>query len=247
MDTNRFIKQPEAPNGKLRLLSLYGDLPASVRARWAAAMIARLAGPRWQTTSEMWKIDSLKVGAPIREMITNDAADADVIIVAASSLTQSEPALIQWINSWEACKNNHLFPGLIVGLLGDEETTKVDLNCVVKPLIHVAQLADRDFIWHLMENGAMNDSSWLADSVQDLLARKLWFEVFGKALQRLTTAGGVNADAPSPAPGQNHVQATETKHRLVRDDDVAFQRNGETTHPGTQTPPQLSLARPFLA
>lgn len=62
-------------NEKLRLLSLYADLPASVRARATAGLIAILAGPCWQTTSEMWKIDSLQIGAPIREMISDDAVN----------------------------------------------------------------------------------------------------------------------------------------------------------------------------
>lgn len=178
-------KEATVMNGKLHLLSLYGDLPASVRARWAAGTIARLAGPYWQTNSEMWKIDSLQVSEPIRQMITNDAVDADVIIIAASSLAQSKPVLIQWLNSLEACKNCHPFSGLLVGLLGDDEANAADLGCVVKPLIHFAQVADRDFIWHWMENSATNDSNWLADSVNELLSRKLWFEFFGNALRRL--------------------------------------------------------------
>ena len=194
MQTNVFAKEVAATNGKLHLLSLYGDLPASVRARWAAGAIARLAGPLWKTTSEMWKIDSLQVSAPIREMITNDAANADVIIVAASSFSQSEPVLIQWLESLKDCKGNRPacvaeaiceppsrsttarrrpVPGLLVGLLGDEEeTTTMNLNIVVKPLLHCAQQTDRNFVWYSMENGAMRNSDWLADSVNDLLARK---------------------------------------------------------------------------
>jgi hypothetical protein len=173
MQTNVFAKEVAVTNGKLHLLSLYGDLPASVRARWAAGAIARLAGPLWKTTSEMWKIDSLQVSAPILEMITNDAANADVIIVAASSLAHSEPALIQWLESLKDCKGNRPVPGLLVGLLGDEEeTTTMNLNMVVKPLLHCAQQTDRNFVWYSMENGAMRNSDWLADSVNDLLARK---------------------------------------------------------------------------
>ena len=178
------------PNGKLHLLLLYGDLPASVHARWLAGKIAKLAGRHWQTTSEMWKIDSLQVSEPIREMITNDAANADVIIIAASSLAQSEPALIQWLKSVEPTKNHRLFSGLCIGLLGDEEATAAELSCVVKPLIHAMQQANKDFIWRRMGNSATNDSSWFTGSVEELLARKSWFEVFGKALGRLAAPAG---------------------------------------------------------
>ena len=204
-----------ATNGKLRLLSLYGDLPASVRTRWAAAMVARLAGPHWQITSEMWKIDSLQVSEPIREMITNDAANADVIIIAASSLTQHEPALIQWLHSLEACKHNHPFAGLLVGLLGDDETARADLGCVVNPLIHFAHLGDRDFIWRWMEQSAMNDSSWLTGGVNQLLNRKLWFEVFGGALRRLTPGGRSENGASAHAPAQDRLPTTEATNQLV--------------------------------
>ncbi len=174
-----------AANEKLQLLSLYGDLPASVRARRAAGAIARLAGPYWQITSEMWKLDSLQVSRPIRDMINRDSANADVVIVAASSLPQNEPALVPWLNSLEAGRNNHPFAGLLIGLLGDEEISAADLGGVVKPLMRFARAAGRDFIWHRMEKGALDDADWMADGVHGLLSRKLWFEVFGGAFRKL--------------------------------------------------------------
>jgi hypothetical protein len=170
------IKQPEAfakevavMNGKLHLLSLYGDLAASARARRLANTIAKRAGPHWQTASEMWKIDSLCVSEPIRQMITDDAAKADVIIIAASSL---EPALIQWLNSLEAGKHNRPLAGLLVGLLGDEETTTAELGGVVKPLLRSAQQMGWNFIWHWMGEETMSDTGWLGPSLENLLACK---------------------------------------------------------------------------
>jgi hypothetical protein len=187
MSMSLAVAAPGVPagNGKLQLLSLYGDLPASVRARRAAGAITRLAGPHWQVTSEMWKHDSLQMSRPIRDMITRDSANADIIIVAASSLSQSEPALVPWLNSLEAGRNNHPFAGLLIGLLGDEEIHAADLDGVVKPLMCYARAADRDFIWHRMEKDALDDAGWMADSVQALLSRKLWFEVFGGAFRKL--------------------------------------------------------------
>jgi hypothetical protein len=185
MPSVRTAPQVSAANGKLQLLSLYGDLQASVRARRAVGAIVRLAGPHWQITSEMWKFDSLQASRPIREMITRDSANADVIIVAASSLSQSEPALIPWLNSLEAGRNNHPVAGLLIGLLGDDEINAADLDRVVKPLMHFARVAGRDFIWHRMEPGVMEDTDWMADGVQTLLSRKLWFEVFGRAFRKL--------------------------------------------------------------
>jgi hypothetical protein len=160
-------------NGKLHVLSLYGDFPASARARWAASTIARLAGPHWQTTSEMWKVDSLTVSQPIRDMITNDATNADAIIIAVSSLEQRALELIEWLNCMAVRGPKRSIPGLLIGLLGDEDGKWQELGWTVKQLIRCAQQADRHFIWHWMETSAMKDSDWLADSTEELLARKL--------------------------------------------------------------------------
>ena len=160
-------------NGKLRLLSLYADLPAAVRARWAVGSMVRLAGPHWQTTSEMWKIDSLRVSQPIRQMITADAAKADVIVIAASSLAQCDPVLIQCLNSLEAGRDDRPLSGLLVGLLGDDETTTAELAGVVKPLIHCAQKMGWNFIWHWMGEDAMSDADWLTANLENLLVSKL--------------------------------------------------------------------------
>lgn len=45
--------------GSLRVFSIYADLPASVRARWAYKTICHLAGEDWIVSSELWKIDFL--------------------------------------------------------------------------------------------------------------------------------------------------------------------------------------------
>jgi hypothetical protein len=167
MQPDENAREVGAADGKLRLLSLYGDITASKRARWAASTIVRLAGPDWQTTSEMWKIDTIQVSQPIRQMITNDAANADVMIIAASSF---EPALMQWLDFLEA--RNRPSAGLLVGLIGDDETTKEELSLVVKPLIHSAQKMGCNFIWHWMGEDAMSDADWLIESLQNLLASK---------------------------------------------------------------------------
>ena len=172
---------------KLHVFSCYGDIPASMRARRTAAAIARLAGKHWRTTSEMWKIDSLQVSAPIREMISSDAVNADVVVVSVSSLTQSEPALTEWLNAMNARKRGCLFAGLVVGLPGDGETSVMELGCMVESLTRFARMTGRDFIWHRMETSVMDDGEWLANGVNDLLSRKLWFEVFGSAFRKLAT------------------------------------------------------------
>lgn len=162
-----------ATSVKLRLLSLYENLPAAVRARWAAGAIARHAGPQWQISSETWKMSSLNVSEPIRQMIVNDVANADVIIIAASSPARNDPVFLQCLDSLEACKNNRSFPGLLVGLLGDDETIYPEPDCVVKLLMQCAQKMGWNFIWRWMGEDAMSDAGWLASNLPNLLVGKL--------------------------------------------------------------------------
>ena len=171
--TAALIKPVESGKGKLQLLSLYVDFPASAYARWATVAIGKLAGSQCEARSEMWKIDSIQTSASLWQMMTNDAANADVIIVAASSLAQPEPALFQWLDSLAALKTNRPVSGLLVGLLGDEKTKTMELDAAVKPLIRCAQQTGREFIWHWMGESRLNDSEWLAEHIENLLARKL--------------------------------------------------------------------------
>jgi hypothetical protein len=167
------VMQDPATNGKLRLFSLYADLPASVCARWATCTINKLAGPDWQTSTEMWKIDSLRSSESILEMMTQDAANADVIVVAVTSLAQTDPALMEWLDSLTHWQTSRPAANLLIGLLGDDDTKTRELDRIVKPLIRCAQQTRRDFIWHWMGEDAMSDSDWLTDNIKNLLTRKL--------------------------------------------------------------------------
>jgi hypothetical protein len=167
------VKRTPATNGKLHLFSLSVDFPASVRVRWVANVITKLAGPRWSISSEMWKTDSLATNQRIQQMTIEDATNADVIIIALSSLTQRDPTLTQWLDSLAAGKHNRPLPGLFIGLIGDAETEVAELKWLVKPMICCAQQLGRDFIWQWMGTNAANDSDWLSDHIQHLLARTM--------------------------------------------------------------------------
>ncbi len=197
-----------AANGNLHLLTLYGDLQASVRARRAVGALVRLAGHHWRITSEMWKFDSLQASRPIREMVTRDAAHADVLIVAAGSLLQSESALLPWLDSREAGRNHYAFAGLLIGLLGDDDINAAELDRLVKPLMQFARVTGRNFIWHRMDPGITEDTDWMADGVQALLSRKLWFEVFGRAFRQLAARPHLARPLPpagTPGADQSHL------------------------------------------
>jgi len=173
-------------NGKLSLFSLYVDFAASAQAKWAAGAITKLAGARWELSAEMWKLDSLNASESIRKMITSDAARSDVLIVAASSLDQREPKLIEWLDSL-APQSNRVIPGLLVGLLGDEENRSRELGWMAEQFIYCARQMGRRLVLHWMEHDSMSDSEWLAEEVEEFLARRR--AVCRGAFPQATTVG----------------------------------------------------------
>ena len=172
MNYETAIEREMVTDGKLRVFSLYVDFAAATRARWATSQISRLAGDGWKSISEMWNLDSLAACNPIRKMIAQDAADADVLIIAISSLDRREVELVQWMESLAAGKTSRPESGLFIGLLGDEHSRAGELDWTVKQFLRCARQMDRDFIWHWMERGVMNSNDWLTSSVATLLARK---------------------------------------------------------------------------
>jgi len=172
MHSETFIEQDVAANGKLRLFSLYVDFAASAHARWAAGTITKLAGPRWKTSNEMWNLDSLSNSQQVRKIAIQEAVDADVLIVALSSLNQREPKLIEWLEAVVKGKTERPVSGLFIGLLGDDEHEAGELGWTVKQFMRCAQGMGRDFIWHWLGRGAVNDTACLNDSVEKYLSRK---------------------------------------------------------------------------
>jgi hypothetical protein len=167
------LMEPEILTEKrLRSFSLYVDFAAAGRARWATSQIASLAGVHWKASTEMWNLDSLVASEPIRKMVAQDAADADVLVIAMTSLERRELELVEWLESLAEGKTNRTASGLFIGLLGDERQPAGELDWTVKQFLRCAQLTDRDFIWHWMEQGVMNSNDWLAASMESLLARK---------------------------------------------------------------------------
>ena len=189
-------------DGKLRVFSLYADFAASGRAKQIAGAITRRAGPQWQCSSEMWKPEALTASEPIRRMISDDAVNSDVLIVAISSLEQRPVELIGWLDSLAALKPRHSALQLLVGLLGDEEDRPRELNWTVKQLMRCAQVTNRDFIWRWMESETMSDLGWLNENVERLLGRKL--SLLEQMISQETAAGvGETSAIPFLSPNLN--------------------------------------------
>lgn len=172
MHTDNLIDQETRPNGKLRLFSLYLDFAASVRARWVSNIILKSARPRWEASAEMWALDFFRTNQPIKGMMLQGAVDADVLIVALSSLDRREPKLVEWLNALADQKAELPISGLFIGLLGDEDHKAGELGWTVKHFMSCAQRIGTDFIWHWMGREAINDTTWLTDNVEKYLSRK---------------------------------------------------------------------------
>ena len=173
MNIETLIEPELMADRRLHLFSLYVDFPAAVRARWATRQISRLAGEQWKVSTEMWNLDSLTTSEPIRKMITQDVADADVLIIAMSSLDWRELELVRWLDSLTAGRADRPGPRLFIGLLGDGRGQAGELDWTVKQFLRCARQMDRNFIWRWMDRDAMADVDyWLTDSVEALLTRK---------------------------------------------------------------------------
>jgi hypothetical protein len=172
MHAEALTKQETDTNAKLRLFSLYVDFAASVPARWASGVIANLVGSTWKTHCEMWNLDTFKSSQQLRELMLQDAAEADVLVIALSSLDQRQTELIDWLEALASKKGGHLGAGMFIGLLGDEANEAGELRWTVKRFIGCAQKMGRDFIWQWMGQGAINDATWLTDNIEKFMSRK---------------------------------------------------------------------------
>lgn len=201
MHNESFMGEEMESNAKLRLFSLYVDFAASARAKWVSDTITRLVRPRWKTCCEMWNLDSFKASQPIRKIMLQEAAEADVLVIALSSLDQREPKLIEWLNALAGEKTEPLDSRLILGLLGDETHEAGELGWTVKQFIGCAQRTGRDFIWHWMGQEAINDISWLADNVKKFLTHKqsqsnmAWLQEATTIVGQIPEAARLSADA----------------------------------------------------
>ncbi len=177
--------KPEAPvDAKLRIFSLYVDFAASAHAKRVTGIITKLAGPGWKIRTEMWHLDSYLAGEQLREIMLQEAADAEMLIVALCSLDYYEPRLMEWLNALAGHQAGHQASRLFIGLLGDEDHEAGELRATVKHFIDCARKMGRDFIWQWMGQEAIRDDTWLTDNVESYLSRKRF------QLMRATPADG---------------------------------------------------------
>ena len=194
MRTNLFSEL--TTGGKLHLFSIYTDLGDYKRIKWTVNAIAKLAGPRWQCSSEMWKLDSLMANKPMRKMLASDGEKADVLIVVVGSLEQRRLDLIEWLDSLMPLNPSR--SGLLIGLLGDEDNKAQELDWTAKQLIRCAHQTNRKFIWHWMGHHDLDDADWLTESVEILVTSQqpaIEPAMLQEAVNAMPVSGVVRANA----------------------------------------------------
>lgn len=159
-----------ATNGKLHLFSIYTDFGAYKHIKWTVSTIAKLTCHRCQSSSEIWKLDSLTANESMHRMLAKDGANADVLIVAVNSLEYRTPELIQWLDSLTPLPPYRT--GLMIGLLGDEENKSEELDWTARQLIRCAHKTNRKFIWHWTGLHNLDDTDWLVKGVETLFTRQ---------------------------------------------------------------------------
>jgi hypothetical protein len=172
MNSNMLIEQRSTAKTRLRWFTLYADYPAAIRAKRLAENVSRAIGREWQLSAEMWKLDAIAPVGSIRNLIAQEAAEADVLLIAVSSLDQPDPAVIEWLHSLVDWKANRVIPGLLVGLLGDEDHKVSDQNWLVEELMQFAGRTQMRLAWHVCGQELVEDSHWLNADVEHLLVRK---------------------------------------------------------------------------
>ena len=121
----------------------------------------------------MWNLDSLFASDPIRTMITQDAAEADVVVVAMSSLDRRMLELIRVAGFPDRLtRRTARAPDCSSACSVTRSSRRGNWIGRWNKFCVAPNGMDRDFIWRWMGRGALADGDWLADSVEVLLSRK---------------------------------------------------------------------------
>lgn len=158
---------------RLRIFSLYEDFASGIPARWLAGEISLLAKPQRESTTEMWKFDHVARPGAFQKMTAQEAGEADVLIVAAVSVNDAPAGLVDWFEQLTAWRQNRLYPGLLVGLLGIQSEVDVEASVMRNDLQRFAERTGATFLWRPMDVYGEADAKWLVAPVKQFLAARV--------------------------------------------------------------------------
>jgi hypothetical protein len=120
----------------------YEDFATGNEAKRACDFVSASFTHHWRVLSQMWKFDLLEV-AELRELAAQDAALADLIIVACHHDHELPAGVKAWIETWRAYKAEAV--GLI-GLFDCPPGQAKDGRATQNYLKHVAQQSHMQFL-----------------------------------------------------------------------------------------------------
>jgi hypothetical protein len=168
MQTNLSVVE----TSKLHLFVLYSDFPAGIRAKHMIAQIGEWTSNHCRLSSEMWKLDSVFPAGPIRQMIAQGAAESDLLVIAVSSPEQPDVEVSRWLDSLVPWKTSRSFPGLVVGLFGDEEHEVQETSWLILELAGFANKTRMNFVWRAVNADSPRCTRWLETDFEKLLTWK---------------------------------------------------------------------------
>jgi hypothetical protein len=173
------------PPSCVKVLMMYDDLATGHRVMRVLDSLLRHCGNDVTFHSDMWKFGTLRC-ASISNLATEDACNADVIIVSAHGLDDLPEELKEWFHQWVAVRSNH--PGALV-LLEDRAPSYVHLPDPLQGYLEeVARQANMVFIPVVIEGEETDLPIRHAVSEADEAPASL--EAFCRATARLSSLFG---------------------------------------------------------
>ena len=171
MNSNIIADAAPITTEPLRLFTLYEDFEAGVRAKLLADRIINRTGNNYVILKGMWRMGSAKPIGRIHQMMARDAAESDVLLIASTSVDQTQATIIRWLYSLLGWRSNPMLPGLLIGLIGDEEQPASDSDWLVGQLSAFTGRNHLEFAWH-SGSESITDCGWIDPLLEKLFARK---------------------------------------------------------------------------
>jgi hypothetical protein len=91
----------EDPTGQslVKAVVLYSEFESGVRARALLSRVAHQAGCQGRVQSVFWRFDVMSQPLVAREALYH-AADADIVLLAASAVSSPPAWLLEWLEGW---------------------------------------------------------------------------------------------------------------------------------------------------
>lgn len=134
----------------LKFVLAYEDYVTGTRARMALDKVIRGLGDRFAFIRNTWKFTVLDLPY-LRDIAAGEAAEADMIVIAAYEGRDLPPAVHSWIDSWVSRRNGE--GGCLLALLIDyeDQLQSAASSSVCDYLRGVAAKANMDFLTQKIE------------------------------------------------------------------------------------------------